>query len=345
MKTGLNLNELAARITQDRSTLKDYVGGTSHMRMDNAGHLILQNGSQLDFGVRRIAHEQIAEKVGIPQKYYDRMLAEAPALLALNVNEWFAKEPSVRLVRTIAGEARAFLGEGYRPLDNYDVAEHVIPRMVELGLEVVSSQITESRLYIQARDQRRTGEIVVGDAVQGGVVISNSEVGRGSLSISELIYRLVCKNGMVGGSVVRQAHVGGGRKGNITFAEESFKQSTRTLIDRAFWAQTRDAIDSVLSAERFDKRIEKMKRAAKVDIGAPDKAVEAIVEVLQLAKEEGSGILGHLARGGSMTQWGLANAVTAMAHDTDNYDRAFEFEQMGTKVVELPRSTFEYENN
>ena len=41
----------------------------------------------------------------------------------------------------------------------------------------------------------------------------------------------------------------------------------------------------------------------------------------------------------------LANAVTAMAHDTDNYDRAFEFEQMGTKVVELPRSTFEYENN
>ena len=116
------------------------------MTFTDTGKLILQNGEQHTLGVRRIAHEQIADKLGIPQKYYDRMQQDNPQLLAANINSWFNREPKKQLVRTIGGEARAFLSDSFRPLDNYDVATHLLPRLIELGLEVVSSQITESRI-------------------------------------------------------------------------------------------------------------------------------------------------------------------------------------------------------
>lgn len=341
MNTGLTLNALAARITSDRALLRDYVGNTRLMTMQPTGRITLQNGKLLDLGVRRIAHEQIAEKVGIPFKYYDRMLSEQPELLATNVNTWFTKEPAPRLVRVIGDEARAFLSDSYRPLDNYDVAEHLLPKLIDSGLEVVSSQITESRLYIQARSTRIQGEVKVGDVVQSGVVISNSEVGRGSLSIAELDYRLRCLNGMVGEDVVRKTHTGAARRGDVSFAEEAFTPATRQLTDRAFWAQARDAVDTLLSPDRFAKRLDRMRAAAGVELKNPAKAIDTIVERFELTKTEGSGILAHFAKGGDVTQWGLANAVTAMAHDEADYDRGFDFEKLGTRILELPRATFE----
>jgi hypothetical protein len=39
-----------------------------------------------NFQVANLAHKQIGEWAGVPAKYYERMKAEAPALLARNVN-------------------------------------------------------------------------------------------------------------------------------------------------------------------------------------------------------------------------------------------------------------------
>ncbi len=342
MNTGIKLDALSQRILADRALSKDYIGSTSLMEMSDDGHLMLQNGERLSLGVRRIAHEQIAEKTGIPFKYYERMKTEQPALLARNVNAWFAREPSKRLVRTINGEARAFLGEGYRPLDNYDVATHLLPRMSALGLEVVSSQITESRLYIQSRSPRVQGDVRVGDTVQSGVVVSNSEVGRGSLSIAELDFRLWCLNGAVGENVIRQTHVGGVRKGDVTFAQEvTYSEGTQRKVDAAFWAMATEAITHALSPERFEVRLQRMKRAAGVEIAKPAAVVEKITELLGLTEPEGAGVLEAFAKGGDITQWGLANAVTAQAKTEKDYDRSVEFEKLGTRILELPAATFD----
>ena len=48
-----------------------------------------------------------------------------------------------------------------------------------------------------------------GDIVQAGVMISNSEVGLGAVSIQPLVYRLVCTNGMIVNDMgERRHHVG-----------------------------------------------------------------------------------------------------------------------------------------
>lgn len=75
--------------------------------------------------------------------------------------------------------------------------------------EVMSCEVTENRLYLKVVNHRLEMEVRKGDIVQAGVMISNSEVGLGAVSIQPLVYRLVCTNGMVVNDMgERRHHVG-----------------------------------------------------------------------------------------------------------------------------------------
>ena len=56
-------------------------------------------------------------------------------------------------------------------------------------------------------------------------------------------------------------------------------------------------------------------------------------------------ILNEMAYAGFMTQWGLANGITALAKRMENPDRAYEMERVGSEVVELKASEWEELNN
>ena len=82
-------------------------------------------------------------------------------------------------------------------MDNYNIASAVLPILAEIpDVRIESCQITDSRMYIKAVNPRLQEDVTPGDTVQAGVVISNSEVGLGSVNIQPLIYRLVCSNGI-----------------------------------------------------------------------------------------------------------------------------------------------------
>lgn len=75
-----------------------------------------------------------------------------------------------------------------------EVAEAVLPLFAgQAGLEICSTEVTNSRLYIKVVNHRLE-MACVGDVVQAGVVISNSEVGLGAVSVQPLIYTLACSN-------------------------------------------------------------------------------------------------------------------------------------------------------
>lgn len=165
--------------------------------------------------------------------YYDKMLEEYPELLAQNVNAWFQREPAVRMVRTIDGTARAFLSNRYRRIDNLDIAGIVLPVLQEMeGMHFESCQLTDSRMYIKVVNTRLEAEVVPGDIVQSGIIISNSEVGLGSVSIQPLVYRLVCSNGM--DEIAALAH---------TLREEIEKSLHYFYLDHMCLLVTRECID------------------------------------------------------------------------------------------------------
>jgi len=343
MKPGRPLDELAREIMRQAETKKDFLAPSQQLRM-NASPLQLTVGEQGAFDVKPVAHQQIGDRLGIPKRYYDKCLADSPGLLADNVNHWLAKRKESRLVRCLDGNVRAFLSDSYRPLDNFDLAEAVFPALKEVQAEVISADVTDTRFYIKAVTPRLEGEVRVGDTVQGGLAIFNSEVGLGSLRIEHLLYRLVCLNGMIAAKLLRKTHVGQAHRGldELSNAVEHWQTDTQRASQTAFWLQVRDTIKASLSQESFDDLLSRVRGAADDPIQInPIKAVELLAKQHTLSDEEQGGVLRHLMTNGDMTRWGLTNAITRTSQDVESYDRATELEVLGGKIIELPRTEWD----
>jgi hypothetical protein len=349
MKTGRTISELAAELERQATSKKDYIADTRKLTMREArtGEAtgVVLDGVNGGMSLRPTAHGQLAASLGIPKPYYDRMLAEQPDLLSANVNRWLSAQPAKKLVRTLDNSVRAILSDSYRPLDNLDLAEAVLPQLIKLGARVESSEVTENRFYLKAVTDRIQGDIKVGDRIQAGAAISNSEVGQGSLWVNALDFRLACLNGMIRETAIRKAHLGRGARGQdaIEDAREYFRTETRAADDRAFFLKVQDATAAMFDAARFEKRLDQYREAGARMISEkadPVRVVEVTAKRFGFNDGEKSSILQHLIRGGDLSAWGLANAVTRAAQDVESYDRSTEMEALGGDVIELPASAW-----
>ena len=346
MKNGRTLTELAIELDRQRNAKHDYLLDTRNITMDYTGdshQIVLHNREKnLDtvLGVNEVAHRQIGAALGIPAKYYDKMRSSNPDLLTANVNGWFNHTPSTRMVRTLDGTARAFLSERYRRIDNYEIAEAVLPIISDIkDARVESCEVTDERMYIKVVNPRLETEVVPGDVVQSGILITNSEVGMGSMAVQPLVYRLVCSNGMVvNDAATRRYHIGRGNEAG----EDYSLYSTATLAadDRALILKVQDTVKAAVDQVRFEKVVEMMRAAkgAKITTNDIPQMVELASADYGMTKRESSGILDHLIRGGDFTLYGLANAVTRTAQDVESYDRSTEMESIGYSILGMSRS-------
>ena len=236
--------------------------------------------------------------------------------------------------------ARAFLGNHYNPMDNFDLLENILPKLNNSGCELKSCEITESRLYIHGVFPKIEGEVKQGDVVQAGIQIRNSEVGMGSLQVNPWIYRLVCSNGMrVADAGVRRYHAGRDLVKDHDIDAKIFTDKTRKATDKAFWLQVSDIVDSVLDQTRFEGVLESYREAHGIKV-EPVEAVKEVTKRYDLTEGESGSVLQHLAGGGDLSVWGLANAITTQAHETESYDRAVELEAIGGEAAMLPQKTW-----
>lgn len=350
MKTGKSLIELATEIERQAASKVDYVADTRRLAMvpfdhDGTMRLEMRNGETTSMKVGGLAHRQIGERVQVPAKYYDRMLKESPQLLAANVNHWFQAQPEKRLVRTLDGSARAFLSNRYQRIDNAHVAEVVLPVLAKIkDVEVVSAEVTESRLYIKAVTHAVRATLKsrrVGDIVEAGVVISNSEVGLGAIAVDPFFHFLVCLNGMIRKKEgMRAAHIGTRVDGDEYLAE-ILADDTKKAIDSSVLLKVRDVVRAAMDRVSFDKAIAAMQETTtQMVTGDPAKAIEILADDFALQDTERSGVLRHLIEGGDLSRFGLMNAVTRTAEDVESYDRATEIETMGGRLLDLPASNW-----
>lgn len=203
MKTGRNLQEVLVELNRQNKAKQDFISPAQGMRLREDGRTFelnhLTTDRQMTFGTTSLFHRQVASALGIPAKYYDLMQSQKPELLAENVNAWFADRTSSYMVRSMdygSGQvARALLSERYRRIDNMEIATSVLPLFAGNDqYEVMSCEVTENRLYLKVVNHRLEMEVRKGDIVQAGVMISNSEVGLGAVSIQPLVYRLVSES-------------------------------------------------------------------------------------------------------------------------------------------------------
>lgn len=351
MKAGLTITEMAAEIERQAAAKVDYLVNPKKLEMESMGGSpmlrVLDGGVDLlePLAIQETAHRQMGAHLGIPWKYYEKMLQEEPGLLSYNVNHWFQRgEPAPRMLRTMDGRARAFLSNRYRLIDNFEIATAVLPIIMEMqGARFESCNLSENYLYIKVVNPRLTGEVRVGDVVQAGIAISNSETGLGAVNVQPLIYRLACLNGMVvndNSTRTRRNHVGRANSTDENFA--LYSQETLDQDSKAFMMKVQDTVKAAVDEARFAKVLDTMKESTQAKLDTSD--IPALVKLtgsnFGLTDAEGKGVLQHLLEDADYTLYGLANAVTRFSQDVDDYDRASKLEVIGYNVMTMSPAMF-----
>lgn len=357
MKQHLSISQLAAEIERQQASKRDLIADTAKVDIyeqpvspdpDSALdlHMNIRNGAATPLvagaALTSFAHGQLAQKLGVPKPFYDRLREKHPDLLASMSTELMHREPERRMFRILDGRVRAVVSDRYRRLDNLDLAQAVLPELSgDPSINIVSAGITDERIYIKALFTKIEGRTAVGDVVQSGIVISNSEVGAGALSVSPLIYTLRCTNGMIAESFgQRKAHVG--RQAALDEAAyELYADETLQADDRAFWLKVRDLVRAARDEARFRTILDRLDEAAGRKIaGDVPRVIELAQKQLGLSQAEGESVLRHLIEGGDLSQYGLHAAITRAAQEPESYDRATEMERIGGRVIELDSSAW-----
>jgi hypothetical protein len=337
-----SLVELAQELDRQQNSKRDLIVESiaMHHETDAAGETMLaveEKDGLRRYGVTELARRQLAEKLKIPFQYFERMRTSQSGLLDENVNTWLQQDTCSRMLRTLDGRVRAVLSNRYRRLDNYDLAEHVLPIFKSLdGGEIVASELTDTRMYLKFVFPKLEYEMEPGDIVQAGVVVSNSEVGLGTLSVQTLLYQLKCKNGLVvPDHSLRKTHIGRALTSDEVDVQ-LFRDDTLMADDKAFFLKLRDVVSAALSEATFRQYAAQMKKTIGIPItGNPVKSVEVLGQRYSLSEDERGGVLRHLIEGGKLSGFGLVTAVTRLARDLEDYDRSIELESVGGHLIAM----------
>jgi hypothetical protein len=292
------------------------------------------------FGITDYCHSQIATKTGIPYRYYQKMQEEGKLdLLAQNINTWLPSKEK-RLVRILDGKVRALLSDRYRVIDNYDILWKALESVSEvkktygIDVNIVDAKVTEQHLYIKAVSPQLTADIkkVTGlEPVVGGIIISNSEVGAGAVSIKPFIEVIVCTNGLISDKILKRIHTGRERDiGVIDWSDETLMHE-----DLALFGRIQDMIKYTFDPEIFKSWVDSINKVASVELNKPIIALDNVIKHFKIPEKKKESLLNQLFKE-DKSQWGLAMAVTRCAQDEEDFEKRIELEHIGAQILELP---------
>lgn len=310
-----------------------------------AGKMYMKDPEAIDvtgigtFDLNDVAHGQLADRLEIPRKYYQK-ISGFEGLREQNVNTLLSNTQSKFTVRTLGDTARAVLSDKYLPVDNYMVIKEVMPILKDLPeTRIQAANLTDRKMYMQIIFPHTTKEIVKGDAVQYGITLSNSEVGMGAVKVESTIWRLVCSNGMIGKSIVNRRHVG--RRINEDDNMDLFRRETIVADLKAFTMKLSDMIRYSLEEAQIEALIAPMREAAGMSIEQPEETVQKITKKYGLRDMEAKHVLRNMFAEQNISKYGIINGVTNAAHITENPDRQYELERIGSDILDLSPSQWE----
>lgn len=279
----------------------------------------------LSHPLTRPAHQQLAERLDIPWKYYERMLQESTTLLADNVNTWLAGNGKRKFfIRGMGNDIRAILSDRYRVIDHLDVLMCALNEL-QGKAEVENSHLSETNLFLKFKCSDLKAHIRgVDDEIIGGILLANSETGHGAVSAKPRIFRVLCLNGMVMESLAtRQIHLGSGGA---------------SLDDDKVFLDIRASIRGIF--EQFGTVVNQLKNTTDVMVKDPTLTINNVIREYGLSDKQKENILVSFGVEKDKTQYGIANAVTRAAQDEEKFENELELERLGGKLVEMKPEAF-----
>ena len=254
---------------------------------------------KLILGCLPILHQHLSEKLDIPKKYYNRIQGLTDTnLIDQNVTHWLKAMKGNVFLRTFIdnnnneGFARAILSDRYNVIDNFDVLfsalEAVKSSGLNLKIEDNGCDLSESKMYVRfvAPDveinapellknyRNPKGGSGVGDGIITGFVITNSELGQGSFSISPRAVVLKCQNGMVfKNDAFGKVHLGSKME---QFSQIDWSEETKRKNYELIQAQVKDAVNQFTSEDFLAKKISELNGYSEIELNHPVETVKNV---------------------------------------------------------------------
>lgn len=368
MRNGLDLSNLISELEYRHENRRDFLVNTKAITIippsdDDPVHIRFKrpDGKRWQFPMTHHMLTQLCGFLHVSMLLVDSLLTkgtqrEREALCHL-LTVRLQDNEAIRMVRTqheffAEPIARAFLSDRYRQIDNWPLTEAIVPIIQSNPkLKLMSSYISDTNLYLKIVNTAITGEVgrvtskghEVGDVVQLGVIISNSEVGVGRVQVRTFLFRSICTNGMVAMEVTNK--IGKTHVGRIQQADsETLIMSEDVNDNDDFIVSVKETIIKALNDETLLKTIAKKFEATRKDevIGDEEAVWAYLGKMYNFGVEELKSITRYYRENSDKNRFGVINAVTQFAarNKTASYDRVTELEVIGGQILDMDKATW-----
>ena len=336
MKKGHDIKEMLQKVNDDAQYKKDFVVNLKALRVQESVKSFPELKVLGYDGTPQLtdhALNQLCGRLEIGTLYINKCLPVSQSLVAHNLNFWISNNKDRDLMlRTYENfdkskNVRAVLSNRYKMIDAHHVLNPALNKIMDLGAEFKYSHYDGDRLNVTATLPKLEGAVQKDDIVQGGITITNSEIGNGGLLIQPFLYRLVCTNGMVAPRYLNRfftRHVG-----KIVIDPEKDTQWV-SIIDKM-----QKQIELVSNPEVFQENLQKLKDATNEKITS-HKIVEVTKKhgITDYERKEIFERLEHYV-GDTFTtsKYDFANAITNVANSSIADDRSRFLQELGGLII------------
>lgn len=274
------------------------------------------------------------------------------SLIDHNVTHWLHNAKKNYLLRSFIdkenkeGVARGLLSDRYNVMDNYDVMLATLQAVKETGVnvQIESGDITDKKFYlrftcpdieVEAPELLKNYKVPNGNPSGNGIitgfVISNSETGFGTFSISPRAVVLACSNGMIfKNDAFAKRHLGSKLD---EYSSIDWSEGTRTKNFELVCSQVKDAIKTYASKDYLTGKIQDLQDKGNKQLEHPIDCVKNVTKHLAVAEEKEKSILDYFFKSGDSTGFGVTQALTYFAQHDANPEERYELETKGVEIL------------
>jgi hypothetical protein len=279
---------------------------------------------------------QLLGRLGVDKGYADSLRVQGEdagwrrSLLQRILNDHAGYSEGRLLVRSVDSEARGILSSRFRRLDSRPLLDSFCGAAKAVGAvpyEGVHSDTRSSLSFILPR----VIEAFPGEHVVVGLTWRNSDFGNGSFGISSFLLRLLCTNGMIGMSHVKERHIGGELPQDIELSSETYLADTSRAV-----SLTRDIVRGYLG-DGAEKAVSLIRKAHEKETTF-EAAWKTIGRQLTKADREAAKIMFESAEDKLLppgkTMLRFANALSWVANTVeDNPDRKLDLQRAAGQLM------------
>lgn len=328
----VGVKETMERLVHEGKIAQDYIAliGVNLKAKDHRPVITFDGEQRLSlnmpdgkFSLHDNAIGQLADRMGIPQRYLRGLASGEPWAVALAAHllnqhsDW--TDRSRVLIRTVGEQVRGVLSDSYRRLNSVEILTAFVQEAAHQGAVISDAYMNDTKVWAETI---LPTPITIPTAKNGDVIIfagarfSTSDYGDGAVDMRAFLLNGACLNGMVRESVMKQVHLGSKLPDNLQLSQKTYELDTKTTV-----SAVRDLTKGLFSKDNLMQKAIEIQGASEIDVDF-EHELKNLTKNGSLLKTESKEVEKILMRNdpedgvqGGATLWKLTQAITAHARE------------------------------